>query len=55
MGSFIRISVELKSHMKLIKVNMPEVPAGIEAGVEATMVIPAEELMVFVEDKKEQK
>ena len=37
------------------ELDVPEVPAGIEAGVEATMVIPAEELMVFVEDKKEQK
>ena len=55
MGSFIRISVELKSHTKLVKVNMSEIPAGIEPGCEATMIIPAGDLMVFAGSKVEEK
>lgn len=55
MGSFIRISVELKSHTKLVKVNMSEIPAGIEPGCEATMIIPASDLMVFAGSKVEEK
>ena len=47
MGSFVSISVELKSHAKLIKVHMSEVPAGLAAGAEAVMTIPGENLMVF--------
>lgn len=47
MGSFIRISVELKSHTKLMKVNMPEIPDGLVPGCEADMVIAGDDLMVF--------
>lgn len=51
MGSFIRISVELKSHSKLMKVNMSEIPVGMQPGSEATMVIAGEDLMVFADEE----
>ena len=51
MGSFVTVSVELKSHVKLVKVHLTEVPAGLSAGEEAEMVIPAENLMVFEDNK----
>ena len=54
MGSFVRISVELKSHTKLMKVNMTEVPAGLEPGNEATMVIAGSDLMVFADKEEDQ-
>lgn len=54
MGSFVRISVELKSHSKLMKVNMTEVPAGLEPGNEATMVIAGSDLMVFADKEEDQ-
>ena len=54
MGSFVRISVELKSHTKLMKVNMTEIPAGIEPGSEVTMVIAGYDLMVFADMKEGQ-
>ena len=54
MGSFVRISVELKSHTKLMKVNMTEVPAGLEPGNEATMVITGSDLMVFADKEEDQ-
>lgn len=54
MGSFVRISVELKSHTKLMKVNMTEVPAGLEPGNEATMVIAGSDLMVFANKEEDQ-
>lgn len=52
MGGFTRISVELKSHTKLMKINMPEIPAGLEPGEEAVMAIPGSDLMVFVDEEK---
>lgn len=54
MGSFVRISVELKSHTKLMKVNMTEVPVGLEPGNEATMVIAGSDLMVFADKEEDQ-
>lgn len=54
MGSFVRISVELKSHTKLMKVNMTEVPAGLEPGNEAIMVIAGSDLMVFADKEEDQ-
>ncbi len=54
MGSFVSVSVELKSHMKLVKVHMAEVPEGISAGAEADMVIPGENLMVFEDERKDE-
>lgn len=47
MGSFVRISVELKDHPKLIKVNMPEIPAGVNSGDDVILTVPTDELMVF--------
>lgn len=54
MGSFIRISVELKSHSKLMKVNMAEIAPGLEPGSEATMVIEGGDLMVFADEENKQ-
>lgn len=51
MGSFVSVSVELKNHMKLVKVHLTEVPVGLSAGADAEMVIPAENLMVFEDNK----
>lgn len=47
MGSFVTVSVELKSHQKLMKVHMPAGALEFAAGDEADMVIPASRLMVF--------
>ena len=48
MGSFVRISVELKEHAgKLVKVNMTEIAPDIQPGCEGYLAIGAEDLMVF--------
>lgn len=52
MGGFTRISVELKSHTKLMKVNMPEIPSGLEPGKEAVMSVLGSDLMVFADEEK---
>ena len=48
MGSFVRISVELKEQAgKLLKVNMTEISPDIQSGCEGYLAIGAEDLMVF--------
>lgn len=48
MGSFVRISVELKEQAgKLVKVNMTEISPDIQSGCEGYLTIGAEDLMVF--------
>ena len=48
MGSFVRISVELKEQAgKLVKVNMTEISPDIQSGCEGYLAIGAEDLMVF--------
>ena len=48
MGSFVRISVELKEQAgKLVKVNMTEISPDIQPGCESYLAIGAEDLMVF--------